>query len=411
MKERIREICRQGVIGVGPDDQAFEAVRCMRDRTISCVVVLDQGRPVGIFTERDLVRRIAREGTSFRSLPMREVMSSSLRTVSEEGFLFDAFDTLAAHGIRHLVVVDAEGRATGVVTQSDLLLHMGYDYFVKVKTISQIMNTDVQSVPPSSTVIEASQRMATHGVSFLVASEDGKPLGVLTERDVTRLVAEEADLSESLVGQVMSSPAVCVDQGTSAFDAVKTMQQHGIRRIVVVDEAGLTAGVTTQSDMVKGLESKYIENLKKCVLDQSSELNTVVRDLSEKTLYLDSILSASIDMGITATDAEGRIVYYNPAAEKILGHSSAEVIGQSLEDIHEFVGVSRARLAKAIKAVVGLRVSEEDEVMGLDLAVHGERGYSLDLSEGGRGTRALSFLEEHSMTAAARSPLPGASGA
>ncbi len=349
LEQKIEDIYCRRVVGVPRNTPVAEAILSMRDNAISCIAVLDEGRPVGIFTERDIVRCISDKGINFEGLPMEEVMSKGLVTVEPEDTVFDAFEILADRSIRHLIVVDGAGRAVGMVTQSDMISHLGYDYFIKVRTISQIMNRSIISVPPGMTVLGASRRMSEMSVSFLIVKAGDLPRGILTERDIARIVTEDRDLRTTRVEEVMNRPIITVPEQTPISEAVGLMKERKIRRLVVVDDAGRAVGITTQTDMVRGLESKYIDALKQIIVDQGSALNRVIRELSDKTLYLDNILSSSINMGIVTMDSDYRVVYYNTAAEAILGVPGPEVVGGDVRKIHRCFNVSPRRLNKALE--------------------------------------------------------------
>ena len=351
MDKLVRDIQSKQVVGIEPTARMAEAVNRMREAGISCIVVLDAGRPVGIFTERDIVRCVAQKGLTFADQNVREVMSPKVVSCKATATVFEAFSQLVEKGIRHIVVVDDKGLACGVITQSDLVHHLGYEYFVKARTIAQIMHRGVQTVPPGTSVLEASRLMAESRVSCLVVADGAKPLGVITERDVARLAAERRPMDTLGVEAVMTSPIITVTQEVGVHEAAEIMRQRGIRRLVVVNAAGEVLGVTTQSDLVKGLEYKYIETLKQIISDQTQVLDRTIQALAEKTLYLDGILSSSINMGIIATNADLTIVYYNPAAEEMLGYAARKVMGADLRVFHTQIGVPLDRLERALGAV------------------------------------------------------------
>lgn len=351
MDKLVQDIQSKEVVGIAPDARMAEAVMRMREAGISCIVVLDAGRPLGIFTERDIVRCVAQRGPDFAELRVAEVMSPKVVTCPAGATVFDAFSLLVEKGIRHLVVVDDAGLACGVITQSDLVHHLGYEYFVKARTIAQIMHRGVQTVPPGTSVVEVSRLMTQSRVSCLVVADGARPLGVVTERDVARLAAERTAMDRLPVEAVMTSPIVTVTPDVGVYEASELMHSRGIRRLVVVDGSDEILGVTTQSDLVKGLEYKYIETLKQIISDQTQALDRSIQALAEKTVYLDGILSSSINMGIIATNAALKVVYYNPAAESMLGYSAREVMGSDLRAFHERIGMPLERLERAFTIV------------------------------------------------------------
>ena len=73
--------------------------------------------------------------------------------------------------------------------------------------------------------------------------------------------------------------------------------------------------------------------------------------LEEKTAYLDSILTSSVDFAIAVTDLEFRITYYNPAAEEIFGYTAKEVMGRTVMEIHTKECVEPERFERAIEIV------------------------------------------------------------
>jgi len=87
----------------------------------SCVIVVEEGKPIGIFTERDLVRLAALE-TPIEATRVEELMTTKLITVEEKDAedLFYAIDILRHHHIRHLPIVDQTGLLVGVLTRESI---------------------------------------------------------------------------------------------------------------------------------------------------------------------------------------------------------------------------------------------------------------------------------------------------
>lgn len=337
-KIRIRQIISRQVISVAPETPLAEALAIMSDARISCLVVVEKKRPLGIFTERDLVR-LANQQTAFGSQPIRDVMTSPVVTIPGTLSVYEAYSLMLTNRIRHHVVVDHDGRLLGLMTQSDLIEHLGHEYFLEMRKIEQVMTTDVMTVTANLPISEALAAMAGPGISCVVVEEGRRPLGILTERDAVRLVADGIDLGSVLVGGVMSSPVLTVKVGTTVHKATLLMKNEHVRRVVVVDENGCIVGIITQSDIIKGLEGKYIELLKEIIREKEDVFQQTARELLDKTMYLDNILSSSVSMAIIATDGAFRIKYFNSAAEKVFDCRSAAVIGRcalkllALEDI------------------------------------------------------------------------------
>jgi len=119
---RIREVMTSEVLSVEPSLPFEAAVALMDERSISCVPVAEEGRPIGVISERDVLRATSRLGRG-EPFPARtdEVMSKPPVTISAESSVDEAIAVVNQRRIRRLVVVDESGRLVGLVTQSDLV--------------------------------------------------------------------------------------------------------------------------------------------------------------------------------------------------------------------------------------------------------------------------------------------------
>jgi CBS domain-containing protein len=97
-----------------------DCVKMMGDADIGSLVVVGKDQtPVGIFTERDLVKKVAQKGHAVLSLPMAQVMSKPLTIISPVATIWDALTLMGRAGIRRLPVVE-NGRLVGILTERDV---------------------------------------------------------------------------------------------------------------------------------------------------------------------------------------------------------------------------------------------------------------------------------------------------
>ncbi|HEX9080275.1 MAG TPA: CBS domain-containing protein [Desulfuromonadaceae bacterium] len=349
-KTRIGRIISRQVVSVTPETPLDEAVATMAAARISCLVVTERKKPLGIFTERDLVRLAHHQG-DLHSRPIREVMTSPVVTIPGSLSMYEAYSLMLTNRIRHHVVVDHGGRLLGLLTQSDLVNHLGHEYFVEMRKIEQVMTTDVVTVTAGRSISEALAAMAGSGISCVIVEEERRPIGILTERDMVRLVADGMDLGSLLVRDVMSSPVLTVTVGTTVHKATLMMKKEHIRRVVVVDDQGRIQGLITQSDIVKGLEGKYIELLKEIIREKEDVFQQTARELLDKTVYLDNILSSASNLAIIATDGAFRTKYFNPVAERVFNVSAAAAIGQCALEMLPLEDISPLTLHQAREIV------------------------------------------------------------
>lgn len=118
----VKDLMSVTVVCISPQTELTVALQVMLDNRYSCMVVVEEELPVGIITERDIVRLMTEflSHRPFDSIRVAEVMSAPVMTVSETTTLFDALVVSNSQKIRHMPVVNGEGAMIGLVTQSDL---------------------------------------------------------------------------------------------------------------------------------------------------------------------------------------------------------------------------------------------------------------------------------------------------
>lgn len=104
---------------ISPSDTAQEAAKKMRDKKVSSLVVTDvEDKPIGIVTERDLVRQVCTKVINSNDVIVHHIMSSPLATIDANSSVEVAADIMIQNKVRHLLVVD-ENKVLGIITPSD----------------------------------------------------------------------------------------------------------------------------------------------------------------------------------------------------------------------------------------------------------------------------------------------------
>lgn len=134
----IREVLdRKGrnVLTVTSDATVLDAIRSMSEANIGSIVIRDADQPLGIFTERDYLRKIALEGRSSNSTTVAEVMSAPLITAPLDESTRTAMETMTECRCRHLVIMDDE-EMVGVVSIGDLVKQLLTEAEAEVEHLS-----------------------------------------------------------------------------------------------------------------------------------------------------------------------------------------------------------------------------------------------------------------------------------
>ncbi|MDQ6992405.1 MAG: PAS domain S-box protein [Mariprofundus sp.] len=335
MNLTIADILTRNVCTIEPADTLAHAAGLMAEKRISCIVALEGDKPVGILTEADLVR-IGHLHVNMQATTVEAYLSQPVISIATEQNVYEAFDFLFEHHVRHLVVVDEKGRMQGILTFSDILKAAAFDDFLVTKTIRNEMSRNIVTLTPSDSVKKALGIMdARHISCIVVVNADTKAIGMFSERDSARLLAADSDLSALNMNDVMSTPLITMHEDDSVLDASQKMHQHSFRRMVIVDNANMPIGILTQFDVIRGLEGKRIQELKHNFTRTEQNLNETQRLLTEKSELEQryrSLFEESRDM-MHIVDIDGCIIDVNRAELAALGYRREELIGKPVKDI------------------------------------------------------------------------------
>ena len=110
-----------------------------------------------------------------------------------------------------------------------------------------------------ATLLDAVKLMASHNIGLVVVVDDaGRPVGVVSERDVIRALARGAQLSEKALDVGTKGNLLVAKAEEDIYSAVKKMRERGTRHILVVDDAGRLVGVVSIRDLVEDRALKAI---------------------------------------------------------------------------------------------------------------------------------------------------------
>ncbi len=119
----IQEILTQKgatVWSISPEAMVFDAIQMMADKNIGALLVTEQGKLVGILSERDYTRKVVLKGKSSKQTPVREILSGDVIHVTPEHTVDECMRLMTEHRVRHLPVLSGE-QVTGIVSIGDLV--------------------------------------------------------------------------------------------------------------------------------------------------------------------------------------------------------------------------------------------------------------------------------------------------
>lgn len=116
--------------------------------------------------------------------------------------------------------------------------------------LREVMTRNVEEISPQIPLTQAAEKMRSLDVGALPVCKDGRPLGMLTDRDITlRAVAAGRDPSQMLVSEAMTPSIIFCYEDDDVREAAKIMQQKQVRRVVVFDHDDCPCGIISLGDI------------------------------------------------------------------------------------------------------------------------------------------------------------------
>ncbi|SFW98387.1 EAL domain-containing protein [Marinospirillum alkaliphilum] len=325
---QIGALVNSGLLTCEPDLPLREVARRMRKARVSCILVVEAGEIAGIWSEGD-TRRLDFSCETLQNTPIRELMSSPVITAPWETSLSDAASLMKKKRLRRLLVLDQQGEPLGMLTQSDLVRHQGVEHYLLMRNVGSSISRSPLRLYASLTIAEAVARLREAGVEAAVVERGrGQPPGIVTERDLIALLAEE--VQASTLQELVHNELLCVPRDMSLLRAVDLLRQKGFRHLGVLecDESGQATetlcGLLSFNDILASIEYEYVNQLRAAIEARDMALRTS----SENLLLAQKVIEASLD-GIVVTNHEGVIQAVNPSFTTLTGYNPEEVIGKT----------------------------------------------------------------------------------
>ena len=348
----LTDIASRDVSQLAADNTLGAAAELMAQRGISSIVVADDGgAPTGIVTERDVLRAL--QSGLAPTTPLQQIMSAPVVSVPQALSLNEAYRLCLSKNIRHLVILDDEGRLAGVISETDFRLHLSLSALAGRRRIATLSGHTSIVLPPSTGLAQILELMLTQRQSCVVAVEDDKPVGIVTERDLVRFYSDQSRDSALTLRDVMTSPVRTIPHDATTTRAAEEMLAHRLRHLVVVDDAGNMAGVVSEHDLTRAMASIPEE----------------ARDGLEEN-FLRTLIDTLPDL-VWLKDENGVYLACNARFEQFFGARERDIVGKTDYDFVESELADSFR-ANDLRAMTAGKPSRNEE--WLTFASDGYRG-------------------------------------
>jgi acetoin utilization protein AcuB len=262
---KIRDIMRPGAFTISESDWLGNAHSAMRRSHIRHLPVMNDGRLVGILSERDVLAARARvDEADWWTIPVRLAMQSPAQTAGPDDSLQEVAGRMAAAKIGAMPVVE-RGKLLGLATITDVLEAEVRDAMtptpVSLATAADAMTPYPRTVRPETLLVDAVAIMVERHVRHLpVLGAASTIIGMLSDRDVRAAIGdpvayfEQARSTQQLhVWDVMTRPAVVVPFDRPIVELALQLADEHIGALPVVDKFGALIGIVSYVDTLRVL--------------------------------------------------------------------------------------------------------------------------------------------------------------
>jgi len=254
LSNKVSEIMTTNLTKAPVSSTIFEVMEMMVAEDVGRVIITDDDIPVGIFTEKDVLKRVVNAKIEPRKTAIKNVMTAPARAVREETHIVEAFGKMYRGKYRHLLVRGRRGKIVGIVSMRRILnlaveLGQGLN---ETKTLGDIAAPAIVSIDQSAMIHETIDLMNTKSVSAVVLTTAGKPSGIFTERDVLKRVdTKEINVKQTPVEQVMTAPVITMPQSSLVGDVLVEMSRRDIRNMPVSGDGGELTGIVSMPEILQ----------------------------------------------------------------------------------------------------------------------------------------------------------------
>jgi len=254
LSNQVKEIMTTQLTSARIIETISRVVEIMVTADIGRVIITDADVPVGIFTEKDVLKRVANKGIDLQQTSIREVMTSPIQAVAEETHILEALGRMYQGNFRHLLVRGRRGTIVGIVSMRRILkiaVELGQG-LSETRTVGEIMSGQVLTVDEQRSIAESTELMMNKNSSAVVVTQEQRPKGIFTERDLLkRVINKVPDITKTPVREVMTAPLISMPRTTHIGDVFAEMYRRDIRNMPVKDDREELLGIVSMPDVLR----------------------------------------------------------------------------------------------------------------------------------------------------------------
>jgi signal-transduction protein with cAMP-binding, CBS, and nucleotidyltransferase domain len=278
LSNKVSEIMTTNLTTAPLSATVFATMEKMTAEDVGRIIVTDNEVPVGIFTEKDVLKRVVGTNLDAKSAAIKSVMTAPIRAVREETHIVDAFARMFRGKYRHLLVRGRRGKIIGIVSMRRILniaVELGQG-LSDTRSLSDIGTEPILSIDESSSVRQTVALMNEKNAGAVIVTGGGTSAGIFTERDLLKRVAAKAlDPDGTSMKQVMTAPLVVMPRTALIGDVLAEMYRRDIRNMPVAGAQGELLGLIAMPEILQYAKAFNIdEQVRRSWREVAAELDS-----------------------------------------------------------------------------------------------------------------------------------------
>jgi CBS domain-containing protein len=264
----IQEYMTRRVIYAYPESSILDVRNLMVRHRISRIVIVKDRRPIGIITQRDLLR-FASENPNIDVGEARavEAMSKKLITAKPVDTVGYAARLMINNNVSSIVIVDSNEELNGIITKFDLCICC-INKLAGFSNVREYMTPNPVTVKPTLNIFEVINIMSSRRIGRVIVVEDGKPIGIITLSDLVSVIPEFLSIRVEfkrkirelkiprlellIASDVMTLNPITIHEDEDISEASRLMVKHNISGLPVIN-GKLLRGVITKTDITRAI--------------------------------------------------------------------------------------------------------------------------------------------------------------
>jgi len=258
-KGDVQYFMKGSVLSIDAEETVLNAVKKMDQHKVGCLLVIEDGKVKGMFTESALTMNVIAAGRPLDTTLISTVFARQLFTLDCGQTMPNAYQKMRENNIRHLPISRGK-KIIGMLSIKDFANYYSLKFSPPDNQEDQIdhnMQENIATIPSSTSVQEAAQIMKEKKVGSLLVTQNGEITSIVTEEIFTRnVLVENLNAETTLVSEVMENP-VTITTSQLMDSALSCMHENNVRYLAVTENKKIK-GIISLRDMTVYYKNKFI---------------------------------------------------------------------------------------------------------------------------------------------------------